>query len=54
MKVVVVVVVKGGGSTGVGSAVLKVIPDIIPQWEQEERGDDNHYYTLSKDEEGRL
>lgn len=40
-----------GGSAGVGGAALKVIPDIIPQGE---RGDDNHYYTRSKDEEGRL
>lgn len=42
----------GGVHTEVGSGVLKVIPDIISQWEQEERGDGNHYYTLSKDEKG--
>lgn len=30
--------------------MLKVIPDIISQWAQEERGEDNHCYTLSKDE----
>lgn len=41
-----------GVHTGVGSAVLKVIPDIISQWEQEERGEVKHYYTLSKDDKG--
>lgn len=45
---------EGGSTAGVWGAALKVIPDIIPQWEREERGDGNHYYTLSKDEEGRL
>ncbi len=46
-------VVLGGGSSGVWDAALKVIPDITPQCEKE-RGDGNHSYTLSKDEEGRL
>lgn len=37
-----------GVHAGFGCTVLKVIPDIISQWEQEERGDVNHFYTLSK------